>query len=172
MGGMSEVSEETGPLVADVETQASGDARGTMRQNRVALVVGAIVALLLAGALAYHLAAASVYCASFDTGLALEARAAAAARAARMEPWNATFATRDDVMSGWVRGRDLLQSGNFNAAVDILALAYRNDIGDAQLLALFRQAQDLQSLNTVIKAHLQHGLEGPGGTLKPSDVQR
>ncbi len=43
---------------------------------------------------------------------------------------------------------------------------------EPDLLALYREAQAVQSLETNRKAHLQHGHEGPGGTLRPTDVER
>lgn len=95
-------------------------------------------------------------------------RTAAAQTAQRLEPWN----TQMRVRALWLRGESELSSGNYNAAVQTLAQAYRADIGDQPLLALFKRAQDIQALETVKKAHLQHGHEGPGGTLRPQDIER
>ena len=158
-------------------TDTNGDPsapRPASRTLRVTLWVAAVLAivLLFAGALAYHTAAAASYHASFDATASLANRAAAASRAARLEPWDSTYATRRTVMEDWVKGKQLLDAGDYNPAVDILAVAYRNDIGDAELLALFQRAQQVQSLATVRKAHLQHGHEGPGGTLRPQDIER
>jgi hypothetical protein len=75
-------------------------------------------------------------------------------------------------MDGWLRGKQLLDAGDYNGAIATLDAAYRLDIGDAELLALYRQAQDAQALATNRKAHLQHGHEGPGGTLTPDQIER
>lgn len=53
-----------------------------------------------------------------------------------------------------------------------LATAYRGDVGNAPLLALSKRAQHIQSDETVRKAHLRHGHDGPGGTLNPWDIAR
>lgn len=79
---------------------------------------------------------------------------------------------RVHVLALWARDAALLAVGNYNAAVETPAVAYRDDVGDAQLLVLFKRAQRIQSDETVRKAHLQHGHEGPGGTLNPGDVER
>ena len=95
-----------------------------------------------------------------------------AARAAALEPFNRAFTTRDLVFRKWVLGKRLLDSGDYEGAIAALDIAYRNDIGDAELLALYHKAQDVQSEATNRKAHLQHGHEGPGGTLTPDQIER
>ena len=45
-------------------------------------------------------------------------------------------------------------------------------LAEPDLLALYRKAQEVQTVETNRKAHLQHGHEGPGGTLRPTDVER
>jgi hypothetical protein len=102
----------------------------------------------------------------------LAARTVWARRAAAIEPWNPEFARRARVLRQWERGRLLLDVGDYNGAVDALREAYADDVGNTELLALFKQAQDTQALETNRKAHLQHGHEGPGGTLAPEDVER
>jgi hypothetical protein len=75
-------------------------------------------------------------------------------------------------MSLWTQGEALLAAGDYNAAVDTLRLAYVAEVGNSELLALFKRAQAAQALATNKKAHLQHAHEGPGGTLRPEDVER
>jgi hypothetical protein len=136
-----------------------------------AAVVGAVVfALLVAAALAWHAVASSAFSAS-STG-PLDRRRAAAARASAMEPWNSGFAWRVGVLADWARGQELLDSGDYKSAVNVLAVAYRGDVGNTELLALFKRAQVMQSAETNRKAHLQHGHEGPGGTLTPDQIER
>jgi hypothetical protein len=127
-------------------------------------------ALLLAAVLGWNLVASSAYRTSGSGPL--PDRLAAAQRASRMEPWNAQFARRVTALDEWVRGKKLLEDGDYKNAVDVLAIAYRNDVGNAELLALFKRAQVIQAAETNRKAHLQHGHEGPGGTLTPDQIER
>ncbi|HEY5541047.1 MAG TPA: hypothetical protein VIL41_06305 [Coriobacteriia bacterium] len=152
-------------------TAANEESAHAPRARKLALI-GCLVLLgvLAVGVLALHLTAYDAYRSSFSTNLTLAERAAAARRAHRLEPWDTRFSVRDTVMAWWVRGKQLLDSGDWNGAVAVLAQAYRLDVGDAQLLALFKRAQSTQSLETNGKAHVQHGHEGPGGTLRPEDV--
>ena len=136
--------------------------------------IGAVVVIALALAAAgWHLVAWSAYRHTYDgSSSPLATRAAYAAKAARLEPFNRSFATRDLVFRMWVRGKKLLEEGDYEDAIKALDIAYRNDIGDAELLALYHEAQDVQSEATNRKAHLQHGHEGPGGTLTPDQLER
>lgn len=134
----------------------------------IALVLAAII---IGAALCWHTAARSAYMATFASA-PISLRADAAIRSARMEPWNAVFAKRALVLDHWNRGAQALAAGDYNSAIALLDVAYRNDIGDAALLALYKQAQETQALASNRKAHLQHGHEGPGGALKASQVER
>ena len=100
--------------------------------------------------------------------LPLEKRLAAATTARAMEPWNAT----DRATWGYVRSQQLFAQGRHALAVDVMAAAYKEAVGDAEMLAWFTRIQDALKLETNRKAHLQHGHEGPGGTLRPSDIER
>jgi len=145
----------------------------TSRFTRRGLLAAAAAALLAAAiAAGWHAAAFAAYRDASGGGDALAARAASAERAAHMEPWNREFARRALVQRQWERGSELLARGDYNGAVDALRTAYRADVGNAALLALFREAQATQALETVKKAHLQHAHEGPGGTLRPEDIER
>ena len=99
-------------------------------------------------------------------------RADSARLAARLEPWNAEYARSARVLGLWELGQRQLDAGDYNGAVDSLRVAYGNDVGNSALLALFKRAQATQALATNRKAHLQHGHEGPGGTLRPEDIER
>ncbi|NTW28816.1 MAG: tetratricopeptide repeat protein [Coriobacteriia bacterium] len=129
-------------------------------------------AILAASVVAAHLIAHAEYSRSFDSPASIEVRAHAAAIAASVEPWNRGFVARAHLLTLWVEGKDLLEAGDYNAAVDVLDSAYRQDVGNVELLALYQQAQAVQAEETNRKAHLQHGHEGPGGTLLPEDVER
>lgn len=127
----------------------------------VALAVAVLLALALAGA------AEIAYRASFSAGSDPAKREACARAAQRIDPWSRRYRAR----VRWLAGDAALAAGNYNEAVVLLGEAYRDQVGDRALLADFRRAQELQALETNRKAHLQHGHEGPGGTLAPGDVE-
>jgi len=122
------------------------------------------VALAIAGV---HAAAVSAHRGSWEEA-SLEARTASARRAAALEPWSREYANR--VL--WLEGESALDAGDYKTAVSTLREAYRADVGNPELLALFKRAQQVEALETNKKAHLQHGHEGPGGTLAPEDIER
>jgi hypothetical protein len=99
-------------------------------------------------------------------------RTASAQLAAGLEPFNPAFAHRAQVMVLWDQGQRRLAAGDYNGAVELLGEAYRADVGNSELLDLFKRAQATQALATNRKAHLQHAHEGPGGTLRPQDIER
>jgi hypothetical protein len=99
-------------------------------------------------------------------------RTASARLAARLEPFNPAFAHRAQVMVLWERGQRRLAAGDYNGAVELLSEAYKADVGNSELLDVFKRAQMTQALATNRKAHLQHAHEGPGGTLRPQDIER
>jgi len=131
-----------------------------------------VLVVLVAAALVWHVTATVRYSASFDGAKTLAQRTDAAQTAARLEPFNATFAKRALVMRLWSHGALLLSQDAALPAMLQLADAYSLDVGDPQLLALFKQAQARLSLDSNFKAHIQHAHEGPGGTLRPQDLLR
>lgn len=141
-------------------------------RRRLHLPVLTAVALVLAALLASAIVSDVAYRTSLETGLTLEQRHAEALTAMRLAPWNATYRTREYVAAQWLSGSNLLAAGDYSGAVEALRPAYRLDVGDAPLLALFQRAQEIEALATTRKAHLQHGHEGPGSTLRPQDVER
>ena len=72
----------------------------------------------------------------------------------------------------WADGQSALEPATTTAPSRLLGEAYRLDVGNVELLAVFKTAQAEQALDTNRKAHLQHGHEGPGGTLQPEDLER
>jgi cytochrome c-type biogenesis protein CcmH/NrfG len=139
-----------------------------VRRGVVAIVLA--LAVLLA-VLALHLTAVTAAHRAQEPG-SLARQADSARLAAKLEPWNAEYARRSRVLGLWELGQQQLDAGDYNGAVDSLRVAYRSDVGNTALLALFRRAQATQALATNRKAHLQHGHEGPGGTLRPEDIER
>lgn len=134
------------------------------------LAILAVAAALFVFAALHITATAAAHRA--ETSGPLAKRVASARLAARLEPWNPTFVRRSRVMTLWELGQRQLASGDYNRAVDTLRAAYRDDVGNTDLLDLFKEAQATQALETNRKAHLQHGHEGPGGTLRPEDIER
>ena len=121
-------------------------------------------------AVSWHVSADMTYQRSFDRGLPLGQRASAARFAATLEPWNGRLATRAVLMAKWQQGSELVSQGAYLPATLELADAYKLDVGDSELLALFQKAQQGLSIDSNFKAHIQHGHEGTGGTLRPQDL--
>lgn len=135
------------------------------RTWRITAVTIAAMALVLA--VVWAGSAQLAYRASFSAGRALDKREECARMAARIDPWSRRYRVR----SRWLAGDRAIETGDYLRAVVLLGEAYRDDVGNNELLADFRRAQDALSLETNRKAHLQHGHEGPGGTLAPGDVE-
>ena len=127
-----------------------------------------VVAIILAVPLVWHAWASWQVFLSRDTSRSITERVSAGATARAMEPWNPSARAA----YGYARSQQLFAQGRYVRAVDIMAEAYRDAVGDAEMLAYFKHIQDVLALDTNRKAHLQHGHEGPGGTLKPSDIER
>jgi hypothetical protein len=138
----------------------------------VIAVVLTLACALLVGAAAWHVRAESAYRSSLADGRQLGSRYADAYTAAALEPWNVTYAQRDRLVAAWLRADTLLAKGDYKGAVALLSVTPGRTPAEPDLLALYRKAQAVQSLETNRKAHLQHAHEGPGGTLRPTDVER
>jgi len=135
----------------------------------VALVVACILAAI---AIVWHARADSAFRASRVQGIPLRTRLAAAHEAAALEPWNNRYAAREHYVEEWLRADALLAEGDYKDAVSVLTAIVGRTLAEPDLLALYRKAQAIQTVETNRKAHLQHGHEGPGGTLTPSDIER
>jgi tetratricopeptide (TPR) repeat protein len=147
------------------------DTRQTDAHRRLLIASVLVATAISLCALGLHYAARAFFDRANAPG-SLTARADSARIAAVLEPWNGEFARSARVLRLWATGQRLLDAGDYNGAVDTLREAYSSDIGNAELLALFKRAQATQALETNKKAHLQHGHEGPGGTLQPGDIER
>jgi len=154
---------------ADTPARAQQHRRWNLRTFALVVLVGLLASLAIV-ALALHLTATSAYQRSFSASLPLVERTATAEQAASLEPWDSRYATRALVMRKWLHGSILLSQDAALPAMLELAEAYRLDVGDQELLALFKKAQRQLSFDTNRKAHLQHAHEGAGGTLRPQDV--
>ena len=145
--------------------------RTSPTRDRLAVVLILIASAALLVAAALHVVATTEARHAAEK-VSLTARVESARRAAALEPWNHEFARHARVLQLWVDGQQLLDVGDYNGAYEALQEAYAQDTGNSELLALFKNAQAAQALATNRKAHLQHGHEGPGGTLRPEDVER
>lgn len=140
----------------------------TLRRQRTLL---AVIVVLAAAILIAH--AAAVYAYRMSLGDApIARRASYALTAARIEPFRAEYVAHSDHLRGWAAGARLLDSGDYNRAVAVLSAALGTGPDEPDLVALYRKASRIQALETNKKAHLQHGHEGPGGTLRPEDIER
>lgn len=165
MGILARMTNETS---AQPDAPPASPRRSFGRPFVAALGIGVALAVTLS----WHVSAGTAFERSISTSRPLADRVAAAAQAHSMEPWNAAFELRFRLLSAWLLGKQQLERGDYNAAVETLDAAYRLDIGNPELLALYHTAQEAQALATNRKAHLQHGHEGPGGTLRPQDIER
>jgi hypothetical protein len=71
-----------------------------------------------------------------------------------------------------LEGKRLLDAGRLDEAKVVLKDAYLADRGNRPLRELLREVNLAIGDRDAAKAHLQHGHEGPGGTLRPEDVER
>ena len=133
-----------------------------------AAAVLALFGVVLLIILGWHVAASWLVLVTRDPGTSLDTEVWAGATAQAMEPWNPAMRSAD----GYGRSQKLYFEGHYPQAVDAMAEAYRDAIGDPDMLAYFRHIQEVMAVATNRKAHLQHGHEGPNGTLKPSDIER
>jgi len=139
-----------------------------LRRQRTML---AFIVVLASAILVAH--AAAVYSHRMSLGdIPVASRAAYARTAARIEPFRAGYVANADHLRGWAEGARLLEAGDFNRAVAVLNETLRTGPDDPELVALYRKATRIQAVETNKKAHLQHGHEGPGGTLRPEDIER
>jgi len=158
------------PLGEDAAATTSPSPPPERHRPRDVIVALATFGVVIVAMLGWYFWANSAYQRSFSPTATLEQRASAADFAARLVPFDQRFWTRAEVMDGWLRGKRLLDSGDYNGAINALGAVYVLDIGDEELLALYTKAQDVQRIQTNWKAHAQHGHEQPGGVLRPEDI--
>jgi hypothetical protein len=103
-----------------------------------------------------------------DPAMSLDDRVAAARTALKADPGSRERRIR----YGYLYAQRLARDGHLPQAVDVMAVTYKEAVGDLEMLAFFKRIQAELALDTNRKAHLQHGHEGPGGVLAPSDVER
>ena len=160
----------TSPPTSPTASPAEKPSRPSAGRPWIEIASGVFVIVAVLALVALHLSAMNAYRASFDVKKALDERAAAALLAHQLEPWNGQSATRAIVMRKWQHAAVYLSQGAYLPAMQEYADAYRLDVGDKELLAQFQISQDLLTLHSNFKAHIQHAHEGPGGSLRPQDL--
>ena len=131
----------------------------------VLAVVGLIAVTVLASV---HLVAQDALARSRDEALTPPERLAEAQTALRLEPW------RRDIVgeTAFIEGTLLRDQGDLDGAKRVLVAALERDSTDRRLRPLLVEVNREILVGDARKAHQQHGHEGPGGSLRPEDVER
>ena len=85
-----------------------------------------------------------------------------------MEPHNDRFELRSILL----RAEVLFEQKEWDAAHSLMQPVITQRRGDAEFVAYYRLVTARWADWSAAKAHLQHGHEGPGGTLRPEDIER
>ena len=128
-------------------------------------VVGLIAVTVLASV---HLVAQDALARSRDEALTPAERLAEAQTALRLEPW------RRDIVgaTAFIEGTILRGRGDLDGAKRVLVAALERESTDRRLRPLLVEVNREILVRDARKAHQQHGHEGPGGSLRPEDVER
>ena len=103
-----------------------------------------------------------------NASIPLAARTLAAAELASLRPWDASAKSEEAML----RADRLIAADKLREAQEVLYRAYLADLGNKPLRAKLREVNLKVIAIDSGKAHRQHGHEGPGGTLRPEDVER
>ena len=131
----------------------------------VLAVVGLIAVIVLASV---HFVAQDALARSRDEAMTPPERLAEARTALRLEPW------RRDIVgeTAFIEGTILRDRGDLDGAKRVLVAALERDSTDRRLRPLLVEVNREILVRDARKAHQQHGHEGPGGSLRPEDVER
>ena len=128
-------------------------------------VVGLIAVIVLASV---HLVAQDALARSRDEALTPPERLAEAQTALRLEPWRRDLAGE----TAFIEGTILRDRGDLDGAKRVLVAALERDSTGRRLRSLLVEVNRAILVRDARKAHQQHGHEGPGGSLRPEDVER
>lgn len=131
-----------------------------------ALALAALALVLVLGALGVY--ADGLWTTTGDATASLSERVDAASTLRTLRP----FDRAADVAYAMLRADQLVAREQWAAAQDILYRTYLDNIGNKPLRAKLREVNLMVIFISGSKAHRQHGHEGPGGTLRPEDVER
>ena len=138
------------------------------RSFRLFVGVAVVVAVVI---VALHLGAVAAFNASERVGIPIDQRLALARRANRLVPWNREYRARRALVETWKRADTALNGGDYVTALALLhTIVPEHTAAEPDLRVLYQRAEAAQTLNTNWKAHVLHGREGPGGTLRPQDL--
>jgi len=142
---------------------ADMDTKSTHRAALFALALITTIAVI-AG---YHGYAHAAYRASFDNA-PLAQRLESASRAAGLEPWIRIF----EVRRIRLEAERFFLAEDYDAAHGLMQPIIAAREGDAEFIEYYHVVNAEWVPASARKAHQQHGHEGPGGTLRPEDVER
>lgn len=139
------------------------DTGSTRRAIACSLALIAAITLIAA----YHGFAHTAYRSSFASQ-PFAARIDSASRAIALEPWNRTF----EVRRMRLEAERLFLAEEYDAAHALMQPVIAAREGDAEFVEYYHVVNAEWGAASARKAHQQHGHEGPGGTLRPEDVER
>jgi len=139
------------------------DTKSTHRVTLFALALLAGIGLIAT----YHGYAHASYRASFARA-PLATRIESASRAAELEPWNRLF----EVRRIRLEAERLFLAEDYDAAHSLMQPVVAAREADAEFIDYYHVVNAEWIPASARKAHQQHGHEGPGGTLRPEDVER
>jgi hypothetical protein len=155
-----------GETIVKPETEKLETADG---RRRLQIALAVLTLALVAAVAAVGLFVAQETAIATNGRLPLAARAHAAKRVKLLRP----FSGSADVTYAILEGRLLFQKdATWDQAQKLLYDTYLRHIGDNPLRAELSIVNQAITLRDAGKAHKQHGHEGPGGTLRPEDVER
>lgn len=140
----------------------------TTKSSRVALVVTFMVLTLLAAGGMYHALAYAAYQASFSSAVPLDTRLRSAERATSLEPWHREY----EVRRVRLEAEERFVAKDWDAAHKLMEPVIAERAGDAEFVEFYHAVNAKWVPWSSGKAHQQHGHEGPGGTLRPEDIER
>jgi hypothetical protein len=145
------------------ETRGAADSR---RSVQIALALVTLAAIAAVSAVGYLVSQEAAIAA--DGSLPLSARTQAARRVMHFQQ----FSGSAEVTYAILEGRRLFAAKEWDEAQKLLYETYLRHIGNKPLRAELSVVSKAIILRDAGKAHKQHGHEGPGGTLRPEDVEQ
>jgi hypothetical protein len=141
----------------------------TEGRRRMQIALALVTLALIAAVSAIGLFASQETAIAANAALPLAARARAAKRVTQLRP----FSGSAEVTYAILEGRRLFQNeATWDEAQTLLYETYLRHIGNKPLRAELSVVSKAIILRDAGKAHKQHGHEGPGGTLRPEDIER
>ncbi len=148
----------------DDELEGTSDER-----RRIQIALALVTMALIAAVAAVGMFVAQETAIATNGRLPLATRAYAARRVMRLRPLSGSA----EVTYAILEGRRLFRNeATWDQAQSLLYETYLRHIGNKPLRAELSVVSKAIILRDAGKAHKQHGHEGPGGTLRPEDIER